>query len=528
MAKIVNLPMPVLQTQTEAEHARADTERNRRLFAWALSVLKQLGIDSAVAAAKSVEELHRVQFDPNAAEIILAIRDALHPASGRSEKHFRGLKEAGLKQILKNRFAELKKERVAALRRQGGREKHADWTDQLILTKDGRIVANLANLVLMLREAPKWKGVLGYNEFTAMVVIRKLPPWGMETTDTAWTDQHETQARVWFQRHAGVSPSAGDVGRAVQAAARHSSFHPVRDYFNSLVWDGKSRLAEWLQTYFHAEDSKYVRAIGPRYLISGAARIYDSGAQVDHVLIFEGPQGKLKSTALRKLAVNDAWFTDKLSNISGKDAMLETAGVLIVELAEMDALTKASTSAMKAFLTRRYDRFRPPWGKHTIRVPRQCIFAGTINPPAVGGYLKDPTGARRFWPAACRGMIDCDGLERDRDHLWAEAVHLYKAGMPWWLTPELEVLANAEQAARFMLDAWDAPIREWLGDRTDVTVWEVLESALGLSPEKWTQPAQKRVVGILTNLGFEKRRPRTGEGRENRYQRDPALKKSTD
>jgi predicted P-loop ATPase len=56
---------------------------------------------------------------------------------------------------------------------------------------------------------------------------------------------------------------------------------------------------------------------------------------------------------------------------------------------------KATSSAIKSFLTRRHDRFRPPYGKHTIRLPRQCVFAGTINPTA-GGYLKDPTGARRL------------------------------------------------------------------------------------------------------------------------------------
>ena len=119
--------------------------------------------------------------------------------------------------------------------------------------------------------------------------------------------------------------------------------------------------------------------------------------------------------------------------------------MLIVEIAEMDALTRASSSAIKKFLTKRSDRFRPPFGKHIITLPRQCVFAGTINPPA-NGYLKDPTGARRFWPVMCRGMIDLEGLKRDRDHLWAEAVHRFKAGAKWWLeTPELEALATAEQ-----------------------------------------------------------------------------------
>ena len=273
------------------------------------------------------------------------------------------------------------------------------------------------------------------------------------------------------------------------------------------------------------EDSEYVRAIGPRYLISIVARIYDPGCKVDHVLILEGPQGKQKSEALRVLVIKDDWFTDGLSHISNKDAMLELSGVLIVEIAEMDALTRASSSAIKKFLTKRNDRFRPPFGKHIITLPRQCVFAGTINPPA-NGYLKDPTGARRFWPAMCRGMIDLEGLKRDRDQLWAEAVHRFKVGAKWWLeTPELEALATAEQDARFVADEWEAPIREWLGDRADVSINEVSEQALRL-PEKdrMQQTAQNRVVKILTHLHFGRYRARFPNGkRENRYHRDPVL-----
>ena len=520
MVKVIQLPTPA--SQDADEHARADTQRNQRLFEWADTVLKRLRLDKAVAAARSIEQLRNVTFNPDSAEVTLAIRDALHPASGQLQEHFRGLKEGGLKLILKNRFAELKKTREATLRRR----KQPDWTDQLILDKEGKIIANLANLILILREAPEWKGVLDYDEFNARVVIRKRPPWGEEMPDAPWTDHHESLARVWFQNQK-ISPSAGDVGRAVQAAARHNPFHPVRDYFESLVWDGVPRLDTWLVNYFHVEGSEYVRAIGPRYLMSAVARIYRPGCKVDHVLVLEGPQGRQKSEALRTLVKNDSWFTDRLSHVASKDAALEIAGVLIVEIAEMDALTKATSSAIKAFLTRRRDRFRPPYGKHTINLPRQCVFAATINPTA-GGYLKDPTGARRFWPVACHGMIDCHGLEKVRDQLWAEAVHRFKAGAPWWLeTPQLEALATVEQSARFVIDPWEERIREWLGDRNDINLSEVLEHGLG--PEHQTQSAQKRVVGILTRMGFAKHRPRTPEGRKQRYQRDPiAMKKVTD
>jgi predicted P-loop ATPase len=276
------------------------------------------------------------------------------------------------------------------------------------------------------------------------------------------------------------------------AVARDNGFHPVREYFEGLRWDGTPRLDTWLIDYFHADDTPYVRAIGPRWLISSVARIYEPGCQADHVLVLEGPQGKQKSTALRTLAVKDEWFTDRLSNLSSKDAIQEVAGVLIIELAELDILMRTKPAAYKAFLSRRYDRFRPVYGRHMVLWKRQCIFGGTVNPTADGRYLNDLTGARRFWPVTCRGRIDIDALRRDRDQLWAEAVVRYRRGDPWWLETEaLERLAEAEQQARIAVDPWLPSIRDWLGDRTDVAISEVLEHGLGLPPRP---PLRQRVA----------------------------------
>ena len=290
------------------------------------------------------------------------------------------------------------------------------------------------------------------------------------------------------------------------------------NYFNALHWDGTPRLDKWLVTYLHADDSEYIRAIGPRFMISAAARIYEPGVKVDHTLILEGPQGKMKSEALRTLATSDAWFSDRLSHMASKDAAIEVAGVLLFEIAEMDALTRASSTTAKAFLTRRYDRFRPPYGKHTISLPRQCVFVGTINPPA-GGYLKDPTGARRFWPVKCHGMIDLEKLRADRDQLWAEAVARFKTGEKWWLeTPELEALATAEQEARFRTDVWTQPIKRWLGrHKRDVSISEVLRGALGIKPRHQSHSAEIRVSNVLTALGFEQYLARRGSKRQRRY-----------
>jgi len=124
-------------------------------------------------------------------------------------------------------------------------------------------------------------------------------------------------------------------------------------------------------------------------------------------------------------------------------------------------------------------------------------------------------------------MIDLKGLEQARDQLWAEAVHRFKAGEPWWLeTPELEALATAEQALRLVVDPWTDLIREWVGDRTDVSVKEVLQHVFGIAAGRGVHAAEIRVAKILKkHLGFKKGRPRTKGERENRYWREPVAAK---
>jgi hypothetical protein len=227
MSEVIQLP--VLTSTDADEHAKADSDRKRRLFDWALEVLKRLGLDKAVTRAASIAELRAIRLDLECVEITLAIRDALYPESGCRLGHFQGLREGSLKRILKNRFSELKNSHEAKLQRRPGRTGR-DWTDDLILDRAGNIKPVLANLVLVLTSSPKWKGVLAFDEFSAHVVIRKRPPWGEEKPDTPWNDHHESLARVWFQKEQ-INPSSYDIGRAVQRNGTCGQTAKVRKNF---------------------------------------------------------------------------------------------------------------------------------------------------------------------------------------------------------------------------------------------------------------------------------------------------------
>ena len=422
-----------------------------------------------------------------------------------------------------------------------------DWRKDLLLNADQEPRPVLANAITALRGAPEWDGVLWHNSFATTTVARKPPPWaGRPKTweDTPWADRDDALVANWLQ-HQEIMVPMSIAGQAVEVVARDRVFHPVREYLDQLTWDGTPRLETWLGHYLGADDTPYHRAVGSRWLISAVARIFVPGCKADCALILEGPQGIRKSSALAVLA--QPWFADRLSDLASKDAAMETRGVWIIEIAELDSMGRAEVSTIKAFMSRTQDRFRPPYGKRLVDLARQCVFAGSVNPE--GGCLKDPTGGRRFWPAVC-GTIDLPALERDKDQLWAETVVRFRDKEPWWLeTQELDALAADEQAERYQGDAWDEPIQayleneiEWLenglGERNayrrprsislnDVSVGEIMERALGIEKARWTQIDQNRVVRSLVSMGFKRCRARKGghgetAKRERRYRRVPA------
>lgn len=418
------------------------------------------------------------------------------------------------------------------------------WFGRLRMDLAGTPERHEANVIIALTSDPVFAGVLAFDEFAQSIVVRRTLPWDGRgvALPREWEDADEIRTAEWLQlRGLNVAPVV--VGRAIGAVAREHRIHPVRDWLDTLKWDGTPRIETWTTTYLGAEPTDLHHAMGALWLISAVARIYRPGVKADHMLILEGQQGAKKSTALKVLA-GEHWFTDELPELGSKDAALHMQGVWIVEIAELDAIGRAEVSRIKAFLTRTTDRFRPPYGRYTIEVPRQCVFAGTVNPDT---YLRDETGNRRFWPVRC-GAIDIPALARDRDQLWAEAVHRFKSGAIWWIDdPALLSEAKAAQDARYQADAWDARIDRWLTHDArrvnrgfagiddwkneeqeraepirDVSVGEILEGALGIEPGKWTKIDQMRVAAWLKSRQWEKYRRTKGEAREWRYRKPGA------
>jgi predicted P-loop ATPase len=199
----------------------------------------------------------------------------------------------------------------------------SDWRDGLIQNQKG-IKACLQNALVALECAPDWKGVLHFNESSLQVVAKARPPWDSRPVPFPWSDEDDVRTAAWMQQQ-GIMVSKEIAGQAVQTVARASPFHPIRDYLNALEWDGISRIDDWLTLYLSADPSDYHCAVGAKWLIGAVARIFKPGCKNDTCLVLEGPQGLLKSTALRALA--EPWFTDEISDLGTKDAAMQVRGV---------------------------------------------------------------------------------------------------------------------------------------------------------------------------------------------------------
>jgi len=382
----------------------------------------------------------------------------------------------------------------------------------------------LGNATTILASDFPWEGVLAWDEFGRRVTKLRSPPWQVDErppgdTTGPWTDDDDVRAASWLERVWKMKVAPHNVAKAVMIAARNRPFHPVREFLRSEEWDGEHRIDAWLSTYCGAEDTEYAREVGAKFLISAVARAMDPGSKVDTVPIFEGPQGAKKSTLLRVLG--DPWFLETGSELGTKDSMQVLAGKWLVELSELDSLNRSEISRIKAYISARVDTYRPSYGRNPIDVPRACVFAGTTNGTA---YLKDETGARRFWPVKV-GKVDVAALERDRTQLWAEALFRYELGEAWHLDARMEAIAAKEAAARFVEDPWQSRVSEWLSDpfkkderrNSGVTTSDVLEHALGIAAAKHGRAEATRVGAVLTVLGWSPKQVRERGERVRRY-----------
>jgi predicted P-loop ATPase len=328
-----------------------------------------------------------------------------------------------------------------------------EWKAELEYTKSGKLLCNIANIILILENDPALAGHIVHDLFTGMDSAKDGLPWNKNANQ--WTDTDDANLRVWLEKHYDITGKE-KIADALTAVLTRHSYHPIRDYLNGLTWDGVPRLDRIIIDYMGAEDSELNRAMSRKHFVAAVARVFNPGCKYDYCLIMSGAEGIGKSTLLR--VMGGKWFNDSITTLEGKEGMEQLRRAWVVELGELSSIKRSDVEQVKAHLSKQVDIYRAAYARRVLEHPRQCVFCGTTNEAL---FLKGDTGNRRFWVipvvAELRKYRDWSkAIRRDRDQLWAEAVHYYKQGEPLYLSEELE--AQAKQRQQDFNDDNDDPI----------------------------------------------------------------------
>ncbi len=373
------------------------------------------------------------------------------------------------------------------------------WMQHLEVDKLGQYKSTIENISLILENDENLKGKIALNEFSHRTMIKGNLPWHRllnKKEGDQWKDSDDSSLRHYIEKVYRIT-SPMKINDGLLIVEEKNKFHPIRDYFNSLVWDGVKRVDNLFIDYLGASDTKYNRMVTRKALVAGVARIFNPGVKFDYMLVLVGKQGVGKSHILSLLGQN--WYSDSFNTVQGKEAYEQLQDAWIIEMAELTAAKKAETEAVKHFISKREDIYRVAYGKRVTKFPRQCVFFGTTNEM---DFLKDKTGNRRFWPVMVekhriKKNLWREDIKAEIHQIWAEAVELWKMGEELFLELELEEQAVKIQEKHTERSSMEGLIHEYL-EMSLPENWEDLDVAArrsyihGTNFKEETIPTKKR------------------------------------
>lgn len=381
-----------------------------------------------------------------------------------------------------------------------------DWKGQLKLDKDFTPIATEENIRIILENDLEWDCVMGLNERTAAPVFVGNPPWPLLGERTVQnTSASDLGKWLWDKYKISNAPKASKL-EALEAVAKDNPFDPVREYLESLEWDGVERTGR-LATDLLGDNTAVGREVLQAWLISAVKRAYEPGCQADHMIILEGDQGVGKTSFLRWLG--GEWYANLRARPEDHQrAVQELQGAWLGCFDELSALRKGETEALKTHLSSTVDNVRLPYERRPGMYPRRSVLCGTVNP--LDSYYDDPTGMRRIWIVKVAKKVQVPD-KNNRDQVWAEARQRYLAGeTSWELSPE----AQEELASRHVErqatthDTWRETIAAYLKDKVGpVTNKELLKIAIGMPDERHNGRTNSRVTSIMMSLGWQRTYP---------------------
>ena len=303
---------------------------------------------------------------------------------------------------------------------------------RLSVTDKGKTANTIDNCRIVFCCDPLLRDAVRLNLLTDRVDIVQDLGWRRNTS--ALTDTDVKYLLLYFEQNYELT-SEKKIETAIGIVANENKYHPIRDFLNSLAWDGTERIRFCLRHFLGADVDDYTYEALKLFMLGAITRAFKPGSKFEIMLCLVGGQGAGKSTFFRLLAVRDEWFSDDLRKLDDDNVYRKLQGHWIIEMSEMMATANAkSIEEIKSFLSRQKEVYKIPYETHPADRPRQCVFGGTSN--ALDFLPLDRSGNRRFIPVmvypeqAEVHILEDEAASRAYiSQMWAEAMEIYRSGM---------------------------------------------------------------------------------------------------
>ena len=404
----------------------------------------------------------------------------------------------------------------------------------LATTEKGGVRNSIKNCLMVFQHDPLLSGVIAYNLLTDRTDVVK--PIGYDRSPSAsMTDTDMKYIRLYLEENYDLT-SEKKIMDAADLAAHQNSYHPIRDFLNSLTWDGTERIRYCLHHFLGAEADEYTFQALRLFLLGAIHRAFRPGCKFEVMLCLVGGQGAGKSTFFRLLAGKDEWFSDDLRKLDDENVYRKLQGHWIIEMSEMIATANAkSIEEIKSFLSRQKEVYKIPYETHPADRLRQCVFGGTSN--AMDFLPLDRSGNRRFLPVqVCPEQAEVHILEDEAasraylQQVWAEAMTIYRTG-DWKLTfsPEMVRYLKAHQKDFMPEDTKAGMIQAFLDSYAGDTVCskQLYKEALNHAfdePKQWEIREINEIMNQCVTgwTYFSNPRSFAGYGRQKGWERERA------
>lgn len=320
-----------------------------------------------------------------------------------------------------------------------GKDKKRDWSQDLMLDKQGVIEKNLHNCKTIVKNSNRIAPCIALNDLDGGPYLLKKLRFPRADLAQAVVD-NKVDGRRWTDTDTAALMCAlsapvklggfetqftrQDVELSLLQASEQNRYNPFLDKVLSIEWDGVPRLATFFHDWFRCKQSEYHAELATVWFIAGIARQYEPGHRFDLVPILGGRQGGGKTGAIEALGLG---YGGSLSGEFGDTQKMteSTKGKVVLEVPELKGMSKGEVEDIKHYFTATKDTIRLAYRRNEEDFYRRCVYMGTTNQQH---YLRDEEN-RRFCPVLTdtgqHNMVDFDNFLPLIPQFWAEAHALY-------------------------------------------------------------------------------------------------------